>query len=260
MTYLAYRTSGVNLSGRARPLLLASVREPGEARAALDAGVDLLDVKEPRHGSLGPVDPEILRAIVALRDARAEGQPPARTPVSVALGDAPDPPSTTALAALAAACGADYLKIGLRGIRHASEAIDRLRSIVAAARAASPSVRIVAAAFADDDPAGSLPVLDLPAVAASGGASGCLIDTLRKDGGALPDRLGIETLAAFATACRERGMLSALAGSIGIAHLPRLLAIGPDLIGTRGALCGGGRDGALDPALVIAFRDALRAA
>ncbi len=39
--------------------LLVSVRSVDEAEMVLEAGVDLIDVKEPRSGSLGAALPEV---------------------------------------------------------------------------------------------------------------------------------------------------------------------------------------------------------
>src|SRR5438067_2429694 len=58
--------------------LLVSVADAAEARAALAGGADIIDAKEPRHGALGAVAPDVLRAI---RNAVA-----VRRPVSAALG------------------------------------------------------------------------------------------------------------------------------------------------------------------------------
>ncbi|MBI4168520.1 MAG: hypothetical protein HY510_01135, partial [Acidobacteria bacterium] len=199
-----------------RPLLLASVADAGEATVALEAGADVLDIKNPREGSLGACPPATVRAIVALRDARAR---PVR--VSAALGDAPDLPGTLALAAAgAAACGVDYLKVGLRGVRREDDAVRLLRAIVRAAREVAPGAGVVAAAYADAAEIGSLPPGALPAVAARAGAAGCLVDTLRKDGRTLFDHLHREDLRRLVSDCRRRGLLCALAGSLSAAHLP----------------------------------------
>lgn len=236
-----------------RPLLLASVTDVREAAAALEAGAVVLDIKNPDEGSLGACPPATVRAIVALRDARD-----LRVATSAALGDAPDLPGTLALAAAgAAACGVDYLKVGLRGVSRAGEAVRLLRAIVRAARQVSPGARVVAAAYADAAEAGSLLPETLPAVAARAGAAGCLIDTLSKDGRSLFDHLRREVLRGFVADCRRRGLLCALAGSLTAAHAPALLALGPDFVGARGALCEGGRKGRLDPARLRAFRAAL---
>jgi len=234
------------------PLLLASVDGPAEAAIALQAGAGILDAKDPRSGSLGACAPSVLRAIVAIR-----GQ--SGVPVSAALGDAADQPGTFALAAAgAAACGADFLKVGLRFAADEDRAAVFLSTVVEAARAISPGVRVIAAAYAEAASIGTLAPALLPAIAARASASGCLIDTALKDGRSLLDHLDANALARFVGACRERGLLCGLAGSLSLAQVPRLLELGPDAIGVRGAICAGGRGGRLDPLRLRAFADALR--
>ena len=238
---------------------MASVSDAEEAAAALREGVDVLDVKDPREGSLGACTPAVLRAVVALRDrAAAAGS---RVPVSAALGDAPNRPGTFALAAAgAAACGVDYLKIGLRGMRDPDESAVFLSAIVRAARAAAPGVRVVAAAYAEAAALGSIEPVVLPEVAALSEADGCLIDTFTKDGRTLFDHLDPGAVSDFVAACRRRGLLCGLAGSLGLDHLPLLLELGPDVIGVRGAICEGGRGGRLDPLRLRSLRGALLSA
>src|SRR5689334_5707919 len=133
---------------RPTPLLMASVRDAHEATVALREGADILDVKDPRHGSLGAPPPAVLREVKALRDrSAADGR---AVPVSAALGDAAFQPGTFALAAAgAAACGVDFMKIGLREVREESRAIDLLSAVIEAARAVAPGVRVVAGAYAE---------------------------------------------------------------------------------------------------------------
>lgn len=233
------------------PILLASVNGPEEAAIALGAGAGILDAKDPRGGSLGACAPSILRAIVARRG-------PCAVPVSAALGDAVDQPGTFALAAAgAAACGADYLKIGLRFAADDDRAVDFLTAVVEAARAVSPGVRVVAAAYAEAASMGMVAPARLPAIAARSSASGCLIDTAVKDGRSLFDHLDAGALARFVARCREHGLLCGLAGSLSLDHVPLLLEIGPDVVGVRGAICAGGRSGRLDPLRLRAFAGAL---
>jgi uncharacterized protein (UPF0264 family) len=244
-----------DLSGAAAPRLLASVIDAGEAAAALEASVDVLDVKDPRAGSLGACSLEVLRAVVALRDGRAVGS--TRVQVSAALGDTPDPAASPGLAARAVICGADYIKIGLARVRDEEVAVQVLAAIVERVRRVSPAAHVVAATFADGEAAGALPMRDLPEAAARAGAAGCLVDTLGKGGPGLLDFLGAETLRSFVARCRGLDLLCAFAGSIRAEHLPLLRALRPDFIGARGALCASGRDGPLDPARLRAFRGAL---
>ena len=179
-------------------------------------------------------------------------------PVSAALGDAPDPRETPRLAARAAACGADYVKIGLRGVRDASRALRLLRPIIDAARRGSPATRVVAAAFVDTDLC--LPPVELPSVAAAAGAAGGLLDTVLKDGRTLFDHLAPKSLIHFVTDCRQQGLVCGLAGSLRLSDVPRLCGIDPDFIGARGALCRAGRRGPLDARRLSDFQEALRGA
>ena len=236
---------------QAVPILLASVGGPDEAAVALEAGAGILDAKDPRAGSLGACTPSTLRAIVARRGLSG-------VPVSAALGDAADLPGTYALAgAGAAACGAEYLKIGLRFGADDHRAVAFLTAVVEAARAVSPDVRVVAAAYAEAASIGTVTPARLAAIAARSGASGCLIDTAFKDGRSLFDHLEAGALARYVAGCRDAGLQCGLAGSLSLAHVPRLLELGPDVVGVRGAICSGGRSGRLDPIRLRAFSAAL---
>ena len=44
--------------------LLVSVRSAAEARTALAGGADVIDVKEPAHGSLGRASTEVIREVI----------------------------------------------------------------------------------------------------------------------------------------------------------------------------------------------------
>lgn len=238
------------------PRMLVSVSSPEEAALGLANGADILDIKEPREGSLGACSPASLRAIVALRNAGG-----VRPRLSAALGDAPNLPNTLALAAAgAAACGVDDLKLGLMGVRYEEDAVALLRAVVVAAHEVSPAKRVIAAAYADAEAIGSLPVSLLPGVAERAGAQGCLVDTALKDGRSLFDHLPGGVVGEFLAECRRRRLLCGLAGCLGRSHIPLLRELGPDFVGVRGALCSGGRRGRLDPALLTAFREELRGA
>jgi hypothetical protein len=216
--------------------LLVSVIDEHEVAAAVAGGADLVDVKDPREGSLGAAAPDVIRRVRELT--------PAATPVSAAIGDFPDLPGTAALAAAgAAACGIEYVKVGLLGPRDGERARVLLHGVCRAARAQHPSVRIMATAYADAEKIGSVPPLVLPAAAAAAGADGCMIDTAEKRGGTLFSELSAGELAEFVARCRAAGLLCALAGSLREEHLPQLAALGPDIVGFRGAVCQGDRVG-----------------
>jgi uncharacterized protein (UPF0264 family) len=210
--------------------LLVSVTDAHEASEAVRGGAAIIDVKDPSTGALGAASAEALRAVRHVT--------PARLPVSAALGDGPfEPVAAAGAAALAAQCGALFVKLGLR-----DTTVGRALEALQAARAALPSsARLIVAGFADFARAGSPYPLDLPELAEAAGAHGCLLDTAVKDGRGLLSWLDLEALDSFVAACRLRGLLSALAGSLKPADLTMLAPVGPDIVGVRGAACVGDR-------------------
>src|SRR5204862_496021 len=82
--------------------LLVSVRSAAEAKTALAGGADIIDVKEPRRGALGPADRIVWKEILEIVDGRV--------PVSAALGELHSD-SISEYAARAA--GFAFAKIGL---------------------------------------------------------------------------------------------------------------------------------------------------
>jgi hypothetical protein len=162
-------------------------------------------------------------------------------PVSVAIGDAPDKPGATALAALGASvCNVQYVKVGLYGTKTVRQAVFLLKEVCRAVREYDSSIKIIAAAYADAHIVGALPALESPFVSVEAGADGCMLDTAVKDGSTLFSHLGDDQLHEFVQNCHKAGLLSALAGSLGEADISRLSKIGPDIIGFRGAACTAG--------------------
>lgn len=225
--------------------LLVSVTREEEVAAAVTGGADIIDVKNPAEGSLGAAVPDRIIQIRSLT--------PAPLPVSVAIGDAPMLPGTMALAALGAACcGVEYVKVGMHGPRSAAEAEVLLRTVCRAVRDRFPETRIIAAGYADAAGFGAVEPHDMPGVAARAGADGCMLDTVAKGASSLFSLLEPSRVEAFVRECRELGLVSALAGSLGLADMPRVLALGPDIVGVRSAVCGGDRAGGRVDAVEVA--------
>jgi hypothetical protein len=215
--------------------LLISIVNTQEAAAAIAGGTDILDIKNPLEGALGANFPHVIQAV--------RQQTPKEMPVSVALGDAPNKPGTTALAALGAACcDVEFIKVGLYGTRTTDQAITLLKAVCRAVRDHSPETKIIAAAYADAHIIGAFPVLEAPMVAAKAGADGCMLDTAgKKNNETLFTHLKDESLKDFIGQCRDKGLISALAGSLGKSDIPRIASLGPDILGFRGAACDGDR-------------------
>ena len=72
-----------------------------------------------------------------------------------------------------------------------------------------------------------------------------------------PERIHREAQDRFIAECRALRLICGLAGSIAMVHVPRLRELAPDVVGVRGALCAGGRNGRLDPLRLRSFLDAL---
>jgi dihydroneopterin aldolase len=111
-------------------------------------------------------------------------------------------------------------------------------------------VKIVGVMFADHGFDEAL----VPLMASSGFA-GAMLDTARKTGGRLLDHMSVAALGGFIDACRQHGLMGGLAGSLEAPDVPRLLLPAPDVLGFRGALCGGhDRAGHIDAAAVEVIR------
>ncbi|MDM8537364.1 (5-formylfuran-3-yl)methyl phosphate synthase [Desulfobacterales bacterium HSG17] len=214
--------------------LLISVVNENEAKTASKGGADIIDVKNPHEGALGANFPNVIRRIRQCT--------PSVLSVSAAIGDAPDKPGATALAALGASvCNVQYVKVGLYGTKTPQQAEFLLKEVCRAVKEYDSGIKIIAAAYADAHRIGALPPMESPSVSSEAGADGCMLDTAVKDGKTLFSHLGEEELRKFVQNCHKQGLVCALAGSLAEADIPRISKIGPDIIGFRSAACIGDR-------------------
>jgi (5-formylfuran-3-yl)methyl phosphate synthase len=216
-------------------LFLASVRDPAEAAIALLAGADIIDVKDPAKGALGAVD---RRSSMAVISAVAR-----QRPVSATIGDVPmEPERIRSAVEDRIALGVDVVKVGLFPGGDP-------RACLAGLRSSAERVGLVLVAFAD-----AMPSFDAVGAAAAIGARGVMLDTQNKSLGSLRTHLSAKDLSAFVGSAKAHGLLVGLAGSLARDDVGPLLALRPDLLGFRGALCRGSRDAALDPDACAAIR------
>lgn len=222
--------------------LLVSVMDCREVPAALAGGGHIVDVKDASRGPLGRPP---ARVVTAVRRALS----PLRL-MSVALGDATTPPDELAAAVREIASqGIDFVKVGLLG--GATRAAELLRELVEAAGDANPRTRVVAVAYADVPRADGPAPLSLPAMAAAAGAHGVMLDTFVKSNATtLLTHMQEPSLLEFVTLARGAGLISGLAGSLGLDEISRLREVEPDVVGVRGAVCDGGRTGRVSAARV----------
>lgn len=231
--------------------LLVSPMNVEEARAALAGGADIIDVKNPKEGSLGANFPWAIRAVADVARGIA--------PVSATIGDLPFKPGTASLAALGAAVsGAEYVKAGLLGAKDQAQAVEMLEGIVRAVKDYDPKKKVVASGYSDFLRAGCLSPLLLPQAAASAGADLVMVDTAVKDGRPTFDFMSEAELEQFISRGHSEGLEVALAGSIGFAHLDLLKRLQPEIIGVRGIVCGGDRSSSVRAELVAEVKKALQ--
>ena len=227
--------------------LLVSPMNIEEAQAALAGGADILDVKNPKEGSLGANFPWAIRGVAELANGRV--------PVSATIGDLDFKPGTASLAALGAAVsGADYIKVGLLGVKTAAQADEMLAGIVKAVKDFDPRKKVVAAGYSDYARVGSISPMLLPPSAAKAGADLVMVDTAIKDGRPTFDFMSEEELLSFISLGHSFGLDVALAGSIGFSHLELLRRLNPDIIGVRGIVCGGDRSSIIRADLVAKLK------
>lgn len=227
-----------------RPLrLLVSVRSLDEARLAAAAGVDFIDLKEPGAGALGRLPDEVAREIVPWLRAQAPA-----TRISATTGDLPSRDARAILARVdaVAACGVDYVKVGVDQGPDALALLDAL----AAHPATVVPVLLADAGVQRAQVARALALRRFPAV---------MLDTAAKGHGSLLDRVDTAALAQFIAMVQHDGRtLAGLAGALRQDELPALRSLAPDFAGFRSAVCAGDRAGTLDAARLQALCNATR--
>lgn len=199
--------------------LLVSVSSLAEAEMVMQAGVDILDLKNPHAGALGALALSDIRSIVNATDGRKL--------VSATIGDVPMQPACIVdRVDDTLSTGVDIVKIGF------TDAAERDACIAALGDIARRGAKLVAVLFAD---AGyDLSVLSMLKTA---GFYGVMIDTAVKDGRHLLDHMTLAELRDFVQTARELGLHSGLAGSLRAEHLEMLMPVGADYIGFRGGVC-----------------------
>lgn len=203
--------------------LLASVRNRDEALMAMQAGVDILDLKNPDEGALGALPLPTIREIVDMVDGQVM--------VSATIGDLPMHPDRVVFAIEhTAAQGVGIVKAGFFGSDGHEACMQAIQPL------AMRGIRVVAVMFADQQPDFSL----LPKLKAAG-FFGVMLDTARKNGKRLCDWLDQETLRGFLKSAQAIDLKAGLAGSLMLADIPLLTALQPDYLGFRGALCDRGQ-------------------
>ena len=226
--------------------LLVSPINVEEAIICKLGGADIIDVKNPKEGSLGANFPWVIKAV-----KNAAGT----IGVSATIGDFNYKPGTASLAALGAAvAGADYIKVGLYDIQTREQAMEMLTKIVRSVKDYDKNKKVVASGYSDYKRINSISPFELPAVGEAAGVDIVMMDTGIKDGRSTFEFLNNEELKEFVTSARDHGLQTALAGTIKFEDIPSLKSISPDIIGVRGCVCGGDRNSSIRKELVEKLR------
>jgi uncharacterized protein (UPF0264 family) len=223
--------------------MLVSVRSTDEALVAARGGADFIDCKEPGRGALGDLPSATIRAIVEhLRDAGIE------QPVSATIGDVPMHALDEILERVdaVAACGVDYVKVGIEPGRNAERALQVL---------ADCGHAVVPVFIADR---GLEPALIGHALTLR--FAGVMADTADKRSGSLFDAVSRVALARFVSQARAARVMAGLAGALRREHAQALAELAPNFAGFRSAVCAGDRSAALDATRLRELATALREA
>lgn len=225
--------------------LLVSVMDADEAMAAQSGGADIVDAKDPSTGALGALTGEDVRRI---REALRPD-----TPLSVALGEATDVPTTHERAAVAATHGAHFVKLGFATVTDPGRVEAHLDAARAGANTRAAGPGIIAVAYADADRIGAASPEAILAVATSSAAHGILLDTARKDAPGLFELWDRAAILDWIDCAHAAQLLVAIAGRLDADGVARAAALGADIVGVRGAACDGGRRGRVAAARVRAL-------
>jgi len=211
--------------------LLVSVVNKEEALEVLRSGCQcIIDVKNPKEGSLGANFPHVIKEIREIVPRGIE--------VSATTGDMPNLPGTASLAAFGASMlNVNYVKIGLKNLKTKEDAIYMMKNVVRSVKNYNPSTKVVVAGYADSARIDSLNPLDIPEIAYEAGADVVMIDTAIKDGTKLFDFLKDSELRSFVQRAHKMKLIAAFAGSLGSEDVEKVYKTGADIFGVRGAVC-----------------------
>jgi (5-formylfuran-3-yl)methyl phosphate synthase len=233
----------INLrANHSQPQLLVSVRTAEEARIALKAGADVIDVKEPARGALGAADRDTIEAIVREVNGSA--------PVTAALGELVDLVNESAIAPTQnreLPAGVALFKIGLARCHELKDWRSLWRTTVTSICAGpdSPHIQPVAVVYADWRRAQAPSPDSILEAAVDLGCPALLVDTYDKTAGNLFDHWKAADLSAFVRRVHESRIIAVLAGSLSNVAFEHAVKLYPDIVAVRGAACDGDRRGSV---------------
>jgi (5-formylfuran-3-yl)methyl phosphate synthase len=214
------------------PRLLVSVKDRQEAAEAVAAEIDWLDLKNPLHGPLGPVDECTARDIADWL--------PSNIPLSAAGGEllqwlaAEDGNPWTGPA------GIGWIKLGLSGCGALPNWPDLWRQANKTIQNAGK--QLVAVIYADWRQANAPAPAEILGHVSQGRFQFLLVDTFEKTGGTVLDHLPPDKLGSILRKVQQMSIHTVVAGGLSVRNLSRLTSLPIDLLAIRGAACTAGRN------------------
>ena len=198
--------------------LLVSVKNLEEAKIALAADVDIIDLKNPVDGALGALDAEVILQIVKYVAGRK--------PVSATIGNLPMEHKTiTQKIQQTEKLGVDMIKVGFL---NSPTAVD----CIVAISQAQFKTKIVGVLFADQSPN-----FDLIAHFSAANFYGVMLDTQEKSTKNLFDFLPKNTIKSFVKTAKSASLFAGLAGKLSLDSFNISLNFVPNFVGVRTAVC-----------------------
>ncbi len=233
--------------------LLVSIKNLHEARLAVDAGIDVLDVKEPDNGPLGRADWDTISAIGELRESHRE-MPQIW---SIACGELFDWAAPDSAAIDAAMKAFDLVKIGLAHIANQDNWFDQLQQFWGQLPAHISPVIVAYLDFAicDAPPVDEI-LLKMSQLSRDGSnpVQYLLFDTFTKG----PDLdlfsfTSRQQMSGWIQRLKTMNVTTCVAGSISNENFANVLQLNADFIGVRSVVCHPDRNGSVDRAKLKSF-------
>ncbi len=201
--------------------MLASVNSVAEAKVVFDAGVDIIDIKNPQEGALGALEINSVKDIVKIINGEIL--------TSATIGDInSDDSKLLDYIFNMADTGVDYVKVGLFDVNPSDYFIKTITD------AANNGIKLVIVLFAENYQ-GEASIASLLQT----GIVGIMLDTKEKKGKNLLAILNEDELQSFVETAKKFNLLTGLAGSLNFENIQSLLKLNSDYLGFRGALCSG---------------------
>lgn len=195
-----------------------------EALIALDAGADIIDLKDPNIGALGALPLITIRAIALQVNKRAV--------VSSTVGEHhQDIASLISIIQQTALSGVDIIKIAM-AMTLANDLIADVNFICLVRKLKESNIQLVAVLFVDHN--FDLKVLSNLKLL---GFYGAMLDTAHKNGKSLIYYQPAEALKNFIQLCQQYQFVTGFAGSLYADSVINLVDLKPNYLGFRGGVC-----------------------